>query len=201
MSLATLIATHDEDALAALANAGIVKRAIRDLAAGKAVIESFTGDLAVVTIGENTVRFTGSALQASNCTCSATSVCRHMVLAVLALRATPQADAAPQTSAAAEMGALTEADLRKFAGADWDKAVTLARISGGAVVAEEGLNLSVTLPDIEHGVMFLAGQGLANAAFKGAKSARRRVVAAAAVVARAQAKETHPWKDHRCWTR
>lgn len=187
MSLAALIATHDEDALAALANVGIVKRAKRDLLASKAVIESFTDELAIITVGENTVRFTGAALEASNCTCSATSVCRHMVLAVLALRAVPQADTAPQTSAAEEMNALTEAELRKFAGADWDKAVTLARISAGAVVAEEGLNLSVLLPDLEHGVMFLSGQGLTGAAFKGVKSARRRVVAAAAMVARARA--------------
>lgn len=187
MSLAALIASHDEDALAALANVGIVKRATRDLAAGKAVIESYTDELAIVIVGENTVQFTGSTLQASNCTCNATSVCRHRVLAVLALRAAAQADVAPQTSAAEEMGALTETELRKFAGTDWDKAVTLARISSSAKVAEEGLNLSVTLPDIEHGVMFLSGQGLTGATFKGAKSARRRVVAAAAIVARAQA--------------
>ena len=187
MSLATLIAAHNEKALAALANVGIVKRATRDLAAGAAIVESFTDDLAVVIADEHSVRLSGSALRASDCTCSATSVCRHIVLAVLALRAAPQAVATARTSAAEDIGALTEAELRKFAGADWDKAVTLARISGGASVTNEGLNLSVMLPDIEQGVMFLAGQGLAGAAFKGARTARRRVVAAAAIVARAQA--------------
>lgn len=187
MSIATLIATHDEDALAALANAGIVKRAKRDLAANKAVIESVTDTRAIVNVGDNTVQFTGPALGNSNCTCSATSVCRHMVLAVLALRAAPQQDVELQTSAAVEINALTEAELRKFAGAEWDKAVTLARISGNAVVTKESLNLSVTLRDVEHSVTFLAGQGMQGAAFKGAKSARRRVVAAAAIVARAQA--------------
>jgi hypothetical protein len=186
MSLSAMIAVHDETALAALASVGVVRRAKRDFEAGKAVVESRDEGAATVTADGKVVMIPASGLTAATCDCPATGICRHILLATFALREGAPAEVAPVTSAADELHALDEAGLRKFAGADWDKAINLARISGRATVTEDGANLSVQLPDVEFPVVFLAGQGLAGAVFKGAKTAKRRMTAAAALVARQQ---------------
>uniref|UniRef100_A0AAN0NJQ6 SWIM-type domain-containing protein n=1 Tax=Yoonia rhodophyticola TaxID=3137370 RepID=A0AAN0NJQ6_9RHOB len=184
MTLSAMIAVHDETALAALASVGVVRRAKRDFEAGKAVVESRDEAAATVTADGKAVMIPAAGLPAATCDCPATGICRHILLAVFALREDPSAEMAPVTSATDELHALDEAGLRKFAGADWDKAINLARISGRATLTEDGANLSVQLPDVAFPVVFLAGQGLAGAVFKGAKSAKRRMTAAAALVAR-----------------
>jgi len=186
MTLSAMIAVHDETALVALASVGVVRGAKRDFEAGKAVIESRDELIAMVTADGRAVMIPASGLTAATCDCPATGICRHILLAVFALREDASVEAALITSAVDELSALDEAGLRKFAGADWDKAVNLARISGRATLTEDGANLSVQLPDVEFPVVFLAGQGLVGSVFKGAKTARRRVTAAAALVARQQ---------------
>ncbi|MCK0097299.1 hypothetical protein MWU60_17105 [Yoonia sp. F2084L] len=186
MTLSEMIAVHDETALAALVSVGVVRRAKRDFEAGKAAVESRDEAAATVTADGKTVMIPASGLTAATCNCPATGICRHILLATFALREDASVEAAPVTSAADELHALDEVALRKFAGADWDKAINLARISGRATLTEDGANLSVQLPDVEFPVVFLAGQGLAGAVFKGAKTAKRRMAAAAALIARAQ---------------
>ncbi|MEL6522136.1 MAG: hypothetical protein AAFQ66_14300 [Pseudomonadota bacterium] len=195
MSLVAMLDIHDEAALSALASVGLVRRASRDLGAGKAEIVERDAVSAKVTADGHTVTLTADGPSAAECTCPATGVCRHIVLAVLALRAEApdegeQAGEAPQApvpTAREELEALDETALKKFAGADWDKAINQAAISAEATVTEDGPNLSVRLPDTEALVMFLAGQGLKGAVFKGPKTTKRRVVAAAALVVRMQA--------------
>ncbi len=190
MTLAVLLDTHDERALAALASVGLVRRAGRDLEVGNFEIMHRDDAQANVTTGDQTVELKGQALTEATCTCPATGICRHIVLAVLALRAaesaTPEAEAGPKTTAHDELTELTEAALRKFAGADWDKALTQAKLSIEGSVAQEGASLEVQLPDTETPVTFLAGLGLKGAAFKGPKSTKRRVVTAAAMLVRMQ---------------
>ncbi len=184
MTLSAMIAIHDETALAALASVGVVRRAKRDFEAGKAVVVARDDQAATVTADGKMVMIPASGLTAATCDCPATGICRHILLATFALRDDTAAPAAPVISAAQELHALDETDLRRFAGADWDKAINLARISGRAAVTEEGANLSVQLPDVEFPIVFLAGQGLAGTVFKGAKTAKRRMTAAAALIAR-----------------
>ncbi|WP_299295572.1 hypothetical protein [uncultured Tateyamaria sp.] len=186
MTLSEMIAVHDETALAALASVGVVRRAKRDFEAGKATVTTRDDASATVTADGKAVTLTASGLTAATCTCPATGICRHILLAVFALRAETSEDAAPEVSVADALQALDEADVRKFAGADWDKAINLARISGRATVTQDGANLTVQLPDVEFPVVFLAGQGLAEAVFKGAKTAKRRITAAAVLVVRDQ---------------
>ncbi|PRY76570.1 hypothetical protein CLV80_10834 [Yoonia maritima] len=184
MTLSEMIAVHDENALAALANVGIVRRAKRDFEAGKATVEARDDTQATVTADGKSVTVPATGLNAATCDCPSTGVCRHIILAACALRADTPAPAVK--SAPDDLHALTEEDLRKFAGADWDKAINLARISTAAKIDADGANLTVHLPDLEFPVVFLAGQGLSGAVFKGAKSAKRRVTTAAALVARQQ---------------
>ena len=188
MTLQAMLDTHDEGALSALASVGLVRRAGRDLEAGKAQIEARDETEATVVADGQTVTI-GPELSAGSCTCPATGICRHMLLAVLALRAeapSAGAEAAPIAPARDDLAAMSEADLKKFAGADWDKAITQATISTEATISEEGANLSVLLPDTDHPVVFLAGLGPKGAVYKGPKTTKRRVVTAAALVARMQ---------------
>ncbi len=186
MTLSEMIAVHDETALAALASVGVVRRAKRDFEAGKATVTARDEAAATVTADGKIVTIPASGLTAATCDCPATGICRHILLATFALRDDASVVLAPVTSATEELHALDEAALRKFAGADWDKAINLARISGRATLTEDGANLSVQLPDVEFPVVFLAGQGLAGVVFKGAKTAKRRMTAAAALIARQQ---------------
>lgn len=185
MSLDAMLATQDEAALAAQASVGLVRRAQRDLDAGKASIEARDEASARVLADGQTVTVLAAGLGDSRCTCPATGICRHVLMAVLMLRQQETVTVVDAT-AIEELAALDEADLRAFAGADWEKAVAQALISDETTLTEDGVNLSVRLPDSDHQVLFLAGQALKAAVWKGPKSAKRRTVAAAALVARAK---------------
>lgn len=192
MTLAAMLDTHDEAALSALASVGLVRRASRDLAAGKASVVVRDADTATVAADGQNVAVDAGGPGAAKCGCPATGVCRHVILAILALRedegsvAPPEAQP-PSLSAREEVLGFTHAQIRKFAGADWDKAVRQAGISTDATVTEDGANLTVQLPDTEKPITLLAGLGLQGAVFKGPKTTKRRVVTAAALVVRVQA--------------
>jgi len=206
MSLAKLLAAHDDAALEALASKGLVRRATRDLEAGLAQVTERGATSAAVVADGQTVAVDARGLAHCRCTCPAGGVCRHIVLAILALRradaatATPAAAAAPAPVAAAQTGesteppqravddlrALSEADLRKFAGAAWADAVALAGASHDAGIHEEGHNCRVEFVAAAVTVTFIAGQPLKGAAYKGPKTRARVVTAAAAIVIRAR---------------
>ena len=190
MSLAAMLDTHDANALAALASVGLVRRATRDFEAGKAEVKTRDEASATVTADGQEVTVDAAGPGAAQCECPATGICRHIVLAILALRESGEAageeDPAPTTTARDDTLALTEEIIRKFAGADWDKAVRQALISTEATVAEDGPNLSIQLPDTDHPVVLLAGLGLKGAVYKGPKTTKRRVITTAALILRAQ---------------
>ncbi|USX55668.1 hypothetical protein [Lentzea sp. HUAS12] len=99
------------DALAALANRGLVKRAVKELDAG--VVPSLDTDPAGAVQGKfpdgtTTTLPPGTALEAARCSCGATGVCRHRIAVVLAYQRTQEA------SAPAELwspGTVTDDDL------------------------------------------------------------------------------------------
>ncbi|MEO9827203.1 MAG: hypothetical protein ABJF50_22605 [Paracoccaceae bacterium] len=191
MSLNAMLDTHDASALSALASVGLVRRATRDLEAGKAEVKARDEISASVTADGQEVQLDAAGPSAAQCGCPATGICRHIILAILALRdsgeGASQDEPTPAPNARDDILALTEGDIRKFAGADWDKAVRQALISTEATIAEDGPNTSVQLPDTDHPVVVLAGLGLKGAVYKGAKTTKRRVVTTAALILRAQA--------------
>ena len=99
------------DALAALANRGLVKRAVKELDAG--VVPALDTDPAGAVQGEfpdgtTTTLPPGTALEAARCSCGAAGVCRHRIAVVLAYQRTQEA------SAPAELwspGTVTDDDL------------------------------------------------------------------------------------------
>ena len=89
---ADLLALTD-DALAALANRGIVKRSTREVAGGHgpAVAEADDGTITgTFADGTTVVVPAGATLDHATCTCPASDVCRHRVMVVLAYRASRQ---------------------------------------------------------------------------------------------------------------
>ena len=186
------LSAYDDAALEALAPKGVVRRARRDFEAGLASVRERSGNAAVVEADGQTVNIDARGPKGARCTCPAGDVCRHILVAVMAVNAgsataAPRAEdasASPGASAADEICALSHADLTAFAGADWNAAVTLAAASADSPVVETGRNCTVELSGAPTGVTFIAGLGLKGAAFKGAKTRRRVVVAAAAILLR-----------------
>ncbi|WNG36781.1 hypothetical protein F0U61_26245 [Archangium violaceum] len=92
-------------AIASLANLGLVKRAQKEIEQGKGPRLEELADGTVVGSFEdgNTVRLPpGKSLKDSPCTCNATTVCRHRVAVALAYPAFTSASAAPAPEKAAE---------------------------------------------------------------------------------------------------
>lgn len=94
-----------DDSLISLANRGIFKRAVKENTAEPPALTESTDGTVEVTFadGTNTTLPPRTTLEAAQCTCGATSVCRHRVMAVLAYRETAVSRAAPEAGATAEI--------------------------------------------------------------------------------------------------
>ena len=99
MSLNATLAAHDTAALEALASAGAVRRAVRDVEEGKVRVLSRDDGSAVVEAGGQRVEIGAEGPRAARCACPATGLCRHVLAAVLALRADAPGDAPAPVSA------------------------------------------------------------------------------------------------------
>jgi hypothetical protein len=133
------------DALAALANRGLVKRAAKDLDAGAVPEVALTDDgtlTAVFPDGAETALPAAGGLESATCTCGATGKCRHRVGAVLAYQrvqatsatepAEAEAGAAPEPAPEpiANPAAITDEALREVLGHHALKAAEQTRRAG-----------------------------------------------------------------------
>lgn len=184
------LSIYDDAALEAVAPKGVVRRARRDFEAGLASVTDRAAKAATVRADGETVQIDARGPKLAQCTCPATGVCRHILLAVMVLNADAPAaaesveDAGP--TALEDLCALTQEQVQSFAGADWSAAAALAAASGEASVEQSGRNCTVEIEGAPAPVTFLAGLGLKGAAFKGPKTRTRIMVAAAALIARAK---------------
>lgn len=113
------------DALAALANRGLVKRAAKDLDAGTVPTVALAADgtlTAVFPDGAETALPAVGGLEASTCTCGAAGKCRHRIGAVLAYQRAQDAPEAapaaapPKAEPLATPAAITDEELREVLG-------------------------------------------------------------------------------------
>jgi hypothetical protein len=128
---ADLLALNTE-ALGALSNRGLVKRAVRDVESGSGPAISVEADATVVGIHPDGARVTlppGAAL--GSCTCGAAGICRHVLATVLAYQAGTAGTGAATVASAAEStvdtwspGEFTDAALEALVGT---RALTAAR--------------------------------------------------------------------------
>jgi hypothetical protein len=129
----------DDDALAALATPGLLRRARKDLETAKPTVVDATADGLRLQVGDTVVAIPEIPAR-STCSCPATGICRHILTALVYLRDDPDRaaadDAAPGTLRAPEssasrlppgretaaqtaeqaLGALTDQDLQQWAG-------------------------------------------------------------------------------------
>lgn len=197
VTLAEMIAAHDDNALESLTSKGLVRRALRDVEAGLASVKRLDGKIAVVIADGQEVSLDASGPRKAKCGCPAEGVCRHILVAMIALRqATPVAVAAnveaaqapsaqPVVSAIGVIVAMSQTELAAFAGVDWSAAVAMADAVSETRFVVAGASCTVEIEDGAASVTFLA-DGIKGAAFKGPKSRKRVMVATAAILLRAR---------------
>jgi hypothetical protein len=180
---------YNDAALESLAPKGLVRRARRDFEAGLASVVASDGASAQVLTDGHTVTLGERGPAAAQCTCEAVGICRHILMAVMAVNHGAPEDGLggqAKASAANEICSLKESELIAFAGTSWGAAVVLAAASVNTAIAKNGDNCTVELSGAPSGVTFIAGQGLKGAGFKGPKSHARTIITAAAILVRAK---------------
>jgi hypothetical protein len=189
------LAVFDDAALETMANKGIVRRAVKDVDAGKVAITEETDARIVATADGETVEIAASGPRTAHCSCPAPGICRHKIAVVLAARGTgaPSADtvaveARLNTEPArhgplADILALDSAAIAKWAGKPNLRAAAeiLAEITAPEIW-QDGATLIIRLSHDEPEVRYLAGQGLDGMVSKATK-ARLKSLHAAAVLA------------------
>jgi len=163
---------YDDEALAALASTGLLRRAAKDVEAGKVGWDAAGGAAAgVVAADGQRVQLAPQGPGAARCDCPAPGVCKHILAAALWLRTAPAAvsgEGIPATAVANEAKVLDEvlaldADaLFKEAGvAAVRKAAGMQDTLAGAEVAVQGAVLAVRLPALDLVCRYVAGAGYA----------------------------------------
>lgn len=100
-----LLSAVDDDYLVGISNKGILKRAYKDKEEGGFKVLS-TDDEAVVEVGDETVHIK-NPLAESKCSCPSRSICRHVILGIIALKEAcasqqPSVDKAADTGSGAD---------------------------------------------------------------------------------------------------
>jgi hypothetical protein len=76
---------YDDEAYVALANRGLLRRALKDLESLHAILIEDAANYTVVGIGEHRIRFDAAGPAAAKCSCPATAVCQHILAAAVGL--------------------------------------------------------------------------------------------------------------------
>lgn len=179
--LGDALAALDDDALAALANKGLLRRARKDLEQTPAELvvgQAFQPDGAIgqafqpdieaiqVRVAGETVVVPANPVQA-HCSCPAGGVCRHILAALVFLRETVAAqpepgDVSPTALLANELFAsLDDEALRRWAGKALVRRATKALAEGLKVELDEGTGFIVRFPTRNIVCRLIPGAGLA----------------------------------------
>jgi len=167
---------YDDDTLATLANPGLLRRAAKDVEAGKVAWAEQGAEGGVVAADGQRVQLDARGPQQARCDCPAPGICKHILGAALWLRAlepaapgiaagVPSAEqeerqAPPVADPLAEILALDAAALFKAAGA---AAVRRAAAAASSVVEwrVQGGALVMDLPELGASCRWVAGAGYA----------------------------------------
>ncbi|MEO6276735.1 SWIM zinc finger family protein [Roseateles sp.] len=157
---------YDDDTLVALANAGLLRRAAKDVEAGKVALAERDVEGGWITADGQRVRVDAHGPQKARCDCPAPGLCKHILGAALWLRdlaPSPALTAAEELHTAAidplaELLALDVAALFKAAGA-----AAVRRAAAAAVTDVEwrahGGALVLTLPSLGQSCRWVSGAG------------------------------------------
>jgi hypothetical protein len=185
-ALRASLAAFDDAALATLANAGLVRRAHRDVEEGKARLISAGDGKASVEADGQLVTLDARGPRVAPCACKSVAICRHRIAAVIFLQtledsapAEPEAEGAPEEI----IEALDLAALERWSGkANWRAALEL--VEAAQQVEPSANAISVTFADLDDPVRILRGQGFDGIVSKAAKTRAKAYHAAAVLAAR-----------------
>lgn len=122
------LARYDDEAYAALANRGLLRRAQKDLEKQPATIAEESDEALVMAFGEHRIHFDARGPAQAKCSCPSSGVCQHILAAAISLQklgAGPAPDEASRTEPApadtvaqlhAELAAVDAAQLQRHAG-------------------------------------------------------------------------------------
>ena len=202
MSLSQMLEAFDEVSLEAISSKGVIRRAKRDLSTSSYKVIETSVYQAKISTDDQIVTLTEQGPRKAMCTCPATGVCRHIVLSVLALKecseslqkelgsgdsAAPASDSASTfQSAKDEVRQLTETQLKKYAGADWPRALVIVDGYESIEVSEHGLNCTLSITDALVKVTLISGQSLKESVYKGPKTKQRLLTTVCVILLRKQ---------------
>lgn len=169
----------DDDALAALASIGLLRRAAKDVDAGKVMLKEPIGpSVALIEADGQQVRIGQSGPAQARCDCPAPGICKHILAAALWLRHVPSEAAlqTPASDALAEVLALDPVAIFKLAGvAATRKAAVLFSDIGTATIAPQGGVLVIELRALELACRYVAGGGFQGMVSEASASTRAAV--------------------------
>lgn len=180
---------YDDDTLSALANAGLLRRAAKDVEAGKVALAEQDVEGGWITADGQRVRVDGRGPQQARCDCPAPGLCKHILGAALWLRAQAplQALSAAQelptepVDPLAELLALDVAVLFKAAGAAAVRRAAAAAI-GDITWQAQGGALVLSLPSLGQSCRWVSGAGFGGMV-SDVPAAERKAVHLGAVIA------------------
>ena len=176
---------YDQESLATYANAGLVRRALKDLAAEKVTLQQEQAEQVTILSDGQPVCLSSEGLVKAVCACPATGACKHIVAAVLWLQ--QQADSAntvvetgtqssteeatSKTTALENLDVIAEImafDLtqlgKKIGKAQTQKAIQLARLWQQEQQTElhiEQYRLTIHIKSVAEDIVYIAGTGFA----------------------------------------
>lgn len=192
---------YDDDALAALASIGLLRRAARDVEAGKVGWDADDGAArGVIEADGQRVQLAPQGPGAARCDCPAPGVCKHILAAALWLRDDTVAGTQDAIAAApdvlAEVLALDPAALCRAAGlAATRKAAALYATLDGATAEVQGEVLVIALPGIEPACRYVAGAGFGGMVSDAPPQARNSTHLLALALAWRIHGRTFPWPE------
>jgi hypothetical protein len=149
----------DDDALSALANRGLVRRARKDVEAMHPSAPREVDGTIELTVEQSTVRLTERPID-SMCSCPATGVCRHILAAWIHLATHAPAPASTET-AGHELLAVSDDELRRWAGTALLRRAERELATGLTVELIDGSTFVARFPEWNVECRWLAGGGLA----------------------------------------
>jgi len=175
-------AGYDDGALALLANAGLVRRAAKVLAAGSVQL----GDDGQATVDGARVHLDSRGPAKAVCGCPATGVCVHILAASMAARG------ATSTGDVDVLAELLGTSPSVYCAAAGVAAVRAAQAEvGAATVSVDGPRALISLPEVQGPVVFVSGGGFAGMVSDVAPA--RRAAVHLAALARLFAAHGRPW--------
>ncbi|MGK5023646.1 SWIM zinc finger family protein [Janthinobacterium sp. RB2R34] len=160
MSWQAVYRSFDDDSLATLANAGLLRRALKDVEAGKVGWQQDAGGI-VLADGQQ-VTLDGGGPQKARCDCPAPGICKHILAASVWLRELPDKNSgvAAAPDVLEEVLAFDSALLCKQAGKPAVRQALAWLLDGDEVQATVvNARLQIELPSLKLACSYLRGAG------------------------------------------